>query len=71
MKAKYALEGASQIHVDAEELEKLGVRPIFGDYLFEEYGVARHAYHTIAAALLRVGTSKRRGKAAGTRTVKI
>jgi uncharacterized cofD-like protein len=68
MQAKYALEGASQIQVDVEELEKLGVRPIFGDYLFEEDGVARHAYHAIAADLLGVGTRKRaRAAAAGIR----
>lgn len=71
MKAKYALEGASQIHVDVEELKKLGVKPIFGDYLFEEDGVARHAYHAIAADLLQLGTRKRAGTAAGKRKVRI
>ncbi len=58
LKAKYALEGASQIQVDVQELEKLGVQPIFGDYLFEEGGVARHAYDAVAEDLLRVGTQK-------------
>jgi chorismate-pyruvate lyase len=71
MKAKYALEAASQIHVDVEELKKLGVQPIFGDYLFEEDGVARHAYHAIAADLLRLGTRKRAGTAAGKRKVRL
>src|ERR1700732_328808 len=40
MKAKYALEGASQIVVDLEAIEALGVCPVQGDYL-EEGGVAR------------------------------
>jgi uncharacterized cofD-like protein len=71
LKAKYALEAASQIRVDVEELEKLGVEPIFGDYLVEEDGVARHAYHTIAADLLRVGTPKAAGAAAGNRKVRL
>jgi hypothetical protein len=42
MKAKYALEGASQIVVDLEAIEALGVCPVQGDYL-EEGEVARHA----------------------------
>src|SRR5580700_3673691 len=33
MKAKYALEGASQIVVDLEAIEALGVCPVQGDYL--------------------------------------
>lgn len=47
MKAKYALEGASQIVVDLEAIENLGVRPILGDYL-EEGVVARHATDRVA-----------------------
>jgi uncharacterized cofD-like protein len=54
LKAKYALEGASQIQVDAGELEQLGVQPIYGDYLFEEDGVARHAFGALGEDLLRV-----------------
>jgi uncharacterized cofD-like protein len=42
MKAKYALEGASQIVVDLEAIEALGVCPVLGDYL-DEGTVARHA----------------------------
>jgi uncharacterized cofD-like protein len=67
LKAKYALEGASQIQVDANELEKLGVIPIYGDYLFEEEGVARHAYDAVAEDLLRVGHNRMAGVAAGER----
>ncbi len=53
-RAKYALEGAAQIAVNAEDIEDLGVRPIFGDYLLEESGVARHATQRVARDLLRL-----------------
>jgi uncharacterized cofD-like protein len=52
LKAKYALEGAAQIVNDLEEIEKLGVRPIEGDYLDETAEVARHATDRIARDLL-------------------
>ncbi len=52
LKAKYALEGASQIVANEQSLKKIGVTPIFGAYLFEENGVARHAYHAIAKDLM-------------------
>jgi uncharacterized cofD-like protein len=64
--AKYALEAGSQIVADTDQLEKLGVQPIFGDYLFEENGVARHAYNTIAGDLLKLVTRKAARAAAGT-----
>jgi uncharacterized cofD-like protein len=51
LKAKYALEGASQIVVDLEAIEALGVCPVLGDYLFED-GVARHDTHQLAKDLL-------------------
>jgi uncharacterized cofD-like protein len=54
LKAKYALEGASQIVVDSAAVESLGVKPILGDYLFEENGVARHAYSAVADDLMRL-----------------
>jgi uncharacterized cofD-like protein len=61
LKAKYALEGASQIVVDLEAIEALGVRPIEGDFLDEE-NVARHATDRVAGALLdlvqQVGSAK-------------
>lgn len=53
LKAKYALEGASQIVADLEEVNKLGVCPVVGDYL-EEAGVARHATARVAHDLLRL-----------------
>jgi len=51
MKAKYALEGASQIVVDLEAIEALSVCPVMGDYL-DEGLVARHATDRIAHDLM-------------------
>jgi uncharacterized cofD-like protein len=51
MKAKYALEGASQIVVDREAIEALGVCPLLGDYL-DEGDVARHATEQVAHDLM-------------------
>jgi uncharacterized cofD-like protein len=51
MKAKYALEGASQIVVDLEAIEALGVCPVLGDYL-DEGAVARHATDRVAHDLM-------------------
>jgi 2-phospho-L-lactate transferase/gluconeogenesis factor (CofD/UPF0052 family) len=51
MKAKYALEGASQIVVDLEAIEALGVCPVLGDYL-DEGTVARHATDHVAHDLM-------------------
>jgi uncharacterized cofD-like protein len=53
MAAKYALEGARPIGVDLEEIEKLGVCPVLGDYL-EEAGVARHRTDRVAADVLEL-----------------
>ncbi|HZQ25338.1 MAG TPA: gluconeogenesis factor YvcK family protein [Terriglobales bacterium] len=58
MKAKYALEGASQIVADLDAIEKLGVCPVLGDYL-EEAGVARHATDRVAADLLLLALKHR------------
>jgi uncharacterized cofD-like protein len=51
MKAKYALEGASQIVIDLEAIESIGVCPVLGDYL-EEGEVARHATDHVAHDLM-------------------
>lgn len=51
MKAKYALEGASQIVVDLDAIEALGVCPLMGDYL-DAGLVARHATDKIAHDLM-------------------
>ena len=53
VKAKYALEGASQIVADLEAIEALGVCPVFGDYLFED-GVARHDTDRLAIDLIEL-----------------
>jgi uncharacterized cofD-like protein len=53
MKAKYALEGAAQIVADLDEIEKMGVCPVLGDYL-DEGGVARHATDVVARDLIAV-----------------
>lgn len=54
LKAKYTLEGASQIVADLEAIEDMGVRPILGDYLYED-GVARHDTQRLARDLIEVG----------------
>jgi uncharacterized cofD-like protein len=51
LKEKYALEGASQIPADLDAVEKLGVRPLLGDYL-EDGPVARHATDRVAKDLM-------------------
>ena len=51
MKAKYALEGASQVVVDLTAIRALGVRPLLGDYL-EEGEVVRHATDRVAHDLM-------------------
>jgi hypothetical protein len=51
LKAKYALEGASQIVVDLEAIEAIGVCPVLGDYL-DEGTVARHATERVAHDLM-------------------
>ncbi len=51
MKAKYALEGASQIVSDLSAIEEMGVCPVLGDYL-DEGEVARHATGRVASDLM-------------------
>ena len=51
LKAKYALEGASQITVDLEAIEAIGICPVLGDYLDEDT-VARHAADRVASDLM-------------------
>lgn len=53
LKAKYALEGASQIVADLDAMEAMGVCPVLGEYLFED-GVARHATDRVAHDLLNL-----------------
>lgn len=54
MKAKYALEGASQIVADLDAIETMGVCPVVGDYLLEESGVIRHNYERVAHDLVEL-----------------
>jgi uncharacterized cofD-like protein len=58
LKAKYALEGASQVVIDREAIEELGVTPVLGDYL-EEGDVARHATDRVARDVLQLVWQKR------------
>src|SRR5271166_5353107 len=56
---KYAEKQQSQIVVDADRIEALGVNPILGDYLTEEMDptgglIARHEAHHVAHDLLRL-----------------
>ncbi len=51
---RYAAEGAEQITADIEEIERLGVRCIPGDFLHAE-DVLRHDYERVADALLALG----------------
>lgn len=53
VKARYALEGASQIVADLEAVQSLGVRPILGDYLVEGEK-ARHANDQVAHDLIHL-----------------
>jgi len=59
MAKKYAEKEQSQIVVDVDCIEALGVKPILGDYLAEEMGsteglIARHETHHVAHDLLRL-----------------
>jgi len=55
LKAKYALEGASQIVVDLNRVEEMGVCPVLGDYL-DPGPVARHATERVARDLMSLMT---------------
>lgn len=59
MKAKYALEGASQIVADLDAVEAMGVCPVLGDYLLEDSGVARHNYERVARDLIELASHGR------------
>jgi uncharacterized cofD-like protein len=65
LKAKYALEGATQIVADIEEIEALGVNVVLGDYL-EQGTVLRHATDRVALELLDMAFNARSRKATTT-----
>ena len=56
---RYAAEGAEQIVADIEQIERLGVRCIPGDF-FRAEDVLRHDYERVADALLDLGLQHRR-----------
>ena len=65
MAKKYAEKQQSQILVDADRIEALGVKPILGDYLAEELDpneglIARHETHHMAHDLLQLMLSSQR-----------
>jgi uncharacterized cofD-like protein len=68
LKAKYALEGATQIVADLEAIEGMGVTPVLGDYVVED-NVVRHATDRVAEDLLKLaareGKARQRGSAGG------
>ncbi len=53
LKAKYALEGATQMVSDLEEIEAMGVCPVLGDYL-DEGDVVRHDTERLARDLIEL-----------------
>ena len=61
MKAKYALEGATQVVADCEAIREMDIQPILGDYLVEA-DVARHDTDGIARDLLKLVAEVRPAK---------
>jgi uncharacterized cofD-like protein len=53
LKAKYALEGATQVVADCDAIRGMGVTPVLGNYL-DEGEVARHATDRIAHDLMQL-----------------
>jgi uncharacterized cofD-like protein len=69
---KYAEKGQSQIEADIDEIERLGVRPVLGEYLMEEVHpteglIARHDTHRVAHDLLRLMMEAREAEVAAVR----
>lgn len=62
LKAKYAMEGGSQILVDVDAIQALGVNVILGEYLEEAEGVARHSAQPVARDLLNLALQKLQSK---------
>ncbi len=56
VKARYALEGASQIVADLDAIEAIGVCPVLGDYLSED-NLVRHDTDRIAEDLLQLAVT--------------
>lgn len=56
IRAKYALEGASQIVADTDEVAAMGIATVTGDYVELHDGMARHATERLAKALLALAS---------------
>jgi uncharacterized cofD-like protein len=67
LRAKYALEASTEIVVDEDEIRSLGVTPVYGDYLEEEGGVARHNTRRVAEDLLELAAGRIRTATAHSR----
>lgn len=61
LKAKYALEAATQVVVDQNAIQEMGVTPVLGDHLLEDT-VARHATDRVAHDLLELVTLAQVGR---------
>jgi uncharacterized cofD-like protein len=68
LKAKYALEGATQVVVDKQAIRELGVIPVLGDYL-DEGEVARHATDRIARDLMDLAAKQHSQQRASSKTM--
>jgi 2-phospho-L-lactate transferase/gluconeogenesis factor (CofD/UPF0052 family) len=66
LKAKYALEGAAQVVVDKEAIERLGICSVLGDYL-DEGEVARHDTNRIAHDLMDLAVQARSNQRAASK----
>lgn len=53
MRVRYAEEHAQQVHADIDAIEKLGVKPIPGNFILESH-YARHATDRLCQELLRL-----------------
>jgi uncharacterized cofD-like protein len=59
LKTAYAAERAEPIVNDLDQVRKLGVEPILGEYL-DDKGVARHDYARIARELVELAATRKR-----------
>ena len=69
---KYAEKGQSQIEAEIDDIERLGVRAVLGEYLMEEVHateglIARHDTHRVARDLLRLMLESREAEVAAVR----
>jgi hypothetical protein len=67
MKAKYELEGQTQIVADLEAIEQMGVCPVLGDYLADGE-IARHDTGQVAQDLMELALQAPADRKQGART---